>query len=182
MARTYDDACFTCGRLVLREEGVAFRDGRIADLPCFVNGASEKHHISPDASSVQPNQRLFGVYVLIVDDNNSTLEVVRAALEYSGAFVCTATDATEGKAMLREVHPHVIVSDIAMPNDGLEIVREVIMFATETGLVVPAVAISAGADGRDHLREAGFAAFIPKPLDPFVLADVVAKLAQGRKK
>jgi CheY-like chemotaxis protein len=35
---------------------------------------------------------------------------------------------------------------------------------------------------RDHLREAGFAAFLPKPFDPFVLADVVAQLHQGRRR
>lgn len=78
--------------------------------------------------------------------------------------------------MLREIHPHVLVTDITMPHDGIEMVREVIRFAAETDLVIPAVAISAGADGREHLREAGFDAFLPKPLDPFVLADVVAKL------
>jgi CheY-like chemotaxis protein len=172
MAPPRDD-CFICGKLVLRHHGVAFHEGRITDLACYLDGTAT-------TASLPPNQRLLGVHVFIVDDNEATRDLLRAALEYAGAFVTTAMDATQGKAMLREARPHVLVSDIAMPNDGLEIVREVIRFAAETELVIPAVAISGGGDGRDHLREAGFAALLPKPFDPLVLAQVVAKLAQGR--
>jgi CheY-like chemotaxis protein len=173
------DHCLTCGRLVLRDQGVAFRDGGIIDLPCFLEGKPEPlTHGAP----APPNQTLLGVHVCVVEDDGRVRELLCAVLEYSGGFVTTAKDATEGKAMLRDVHPHVLVTDISMPNDGLEMVREVIVFAAETGLVVPAVAISGSRDGRDHLREAGFAAFIPKPLDPFVLAVVVAKLHQERRK
>lgn len=174
MARTYDDTCLTCGKLVPRYQGVAFRDGRIVDLPCYLDGTPDTH--ASRRTSVPPNQRLLGVHVLVIDDHEGGLELLRTALEYSGAFVTTATGTLEGKAILREVRPHVLVTDIAMPNNGLEMVRDVIVFAAETGIVIPTVAISAGGDGRHHLREAGFAAFIPKPLDPFVLAEVVAKL------
>jgi CheY-like chemotaxis protein len=166
------DDCVICGKLVRQNQGVAFQAGRIADLPCYLDGTATM-------ASLPPHQRLLGVHVFVVDDNEITRDLLQAALEYSGAFVTTAMDATEGKAMLRQTRPHVLVSDIAMPNDGLEIVREVIRFAAEAGLVIPAVAISGDGDGRDHLREAGFAAFLPKPFDPFVLAEVVAKLAQG---
>jgi len=179
MASTRDD-CLACGRLVPQHQGVAFQDGRILDLVCYTDGPIAQR--VSRAASVPANQRLLGVHVLVMDDSETTLDVLRAALEYSGGFVTTVADATEGRAMLREIHPHVLVTDISMPPDGLETVREVIVFATETGLVIPAVAISAGADGREHLREAGFAAFLPKPLDPFVLVDVVAKLHQERRR
>lgn len=178
MASTRDE-CLTCGNLVPHHQGVAFRDGRIIDLACYVDGAVSTHAARP---AVLANQRLLGVHVLVLDHSQNTLELLRSALEYSGAFVTTAEGALDGQAILREVQPHVLVTDIAMPHDGMEMVRQVMLFAKETGLVVPAVAISAGRDGRDHLREAGFAAFLPKPLDPFVLADVVAKLHQQRRR
>jgi len=174
------DDCLTCGRLIPHHQGVAFRDGRIVDLVCYIDGPAAAHTSGPPIAAA--NQKLLGVHVLVMDDSQMTLELLRAALEYTGAFVTTVTDATEGRAMLREIHPHVLVTDIAMPHDGLEVVRQIIVFAAETGLVIPAVAISAGADGREHLREAGFAAFLPKPLDPFVLADVIARLHQERRK
>lgn len=173
------DNCLTCGKLVPRDQGVAFRDGRIIDLVCYVDGPPAARMSDP--SSVPAHRKLLGVHVMIVDDSQTTLELLRAALEYTGAFVTTVGDASEGRAVLRAVRPHVLVSDIAMPHDGLELVRQVIVFAAETGHVIPAVAISGGADGREHLRDAGFAAFLPKPLDPLVLADVVAKLHQERR-
>jgi CheY-like chemotaxis protein len=178
MASTRED-CLTCGKFVPQSHAVAFHDGRIIDLVCYIDGLPAAHVSRP--ASVPANKKLIGVHALVMDDSETTLELLRAALEYCGAFVTTAADATEGRAMLREIHPHVLVTDIAMPHDGLEMVRQVIVFAAETGLVIPAVAISAGADGREHLREAGFAAFLPKPLDPFVLADVVAKLHSERR-
>jgi CheY-like chemotaxis protein len=178
MASMRDD-CSACGNLVPQHQGVAFRDGRIVDLACYIDGptAERVSHAAP----IPANQRLLGVHILVMDDSEMTLDLLRAALEYSGGFVTTVADAAEGRAMLREIHPHVLVTDIAMPHDGLEMVREVIAFAAEKGLLIPAVAISAGADGREHLRDAGFAAFLPKPLDPFVMADVVAKLHQEQR-
>ena len=179
MAATRDD-CLTCGILIPHQQGVVFRDGRILDLVCYLDGAATAH--TPRPAFLPANQRLVGVHVLVLDDAASTVDLLRAALEYCGAFVTTAENAIEGQAVLQQVRPHVLVSDIAMPHDGLEMVRQVILFAAETGVVIPAVAISASADGRDHLRKAGFAAFVPKPLDLFVLADVVARLHEERRK
>ena len=179
MASTRDD-CLTCGKPVPQNHGVAFQDGRIIDLSCYIDGLPAARVFRP--ASVPADQKLLGVHVLVMDDSETILELLRAALEYCGGFVTTIADATEGRAMLQDIHPHVLVTDIAMPHDGLEMVRQVITFAAETGLVIPAVAISAGADGREHLREAGFAAFLPKPFDPLLLADVVAKLDRERRK
>ena len=162
------EECLTCGNVVPHDRGVVFRERRFVDLYCFLEGPVR----SP---SVPVNQRLLGVHVLLVDDNESTLELFRAALEYCGALVTTA-DALDGEAILRQISPHVLVSDIAMPYDGLETMRQVRLFSAKTSRVIPEIAISGSRRDRHHLREAGFAAFLPKPLDPFVLADVVAKL------
>ena len=100
-----------------------------------------------------------------------TREMLRAALEYCGGFITLAASVGEGKAILREIRPRVIVSDISMPDNGYELVRDVLAFAVETGLRIPAVAITGSRDSRQHATEVGFAAFITKPLDPFTLRD-----------
>jgi CheY-like chemotaxis protein len=64
-----------------------------------------------------------------------------------------------------------------MPDNGYELVRDVLAFAAETGLVIPAVAITGSRDSRQHAKDAGFTAFITKPLDPFMLARVIERLA-----
>jgi len=45
--------------------------------------------------------------------------MLRVALEYCGALVTTAASAEEANRVLATLRPHVLVSDIAMPDDGL---------------------------------------------------------------
>jgi CheY-like chemotaxis protein len=170
-----------CGICTLRvdpPDGIAFlEDGGVAHVPCYIreDGAAAPLK-DPSASDF-----LRSVHVLVVEDNEDTLQLIKSSFEYSGAFVTGAIDATSGKRLLREVVPHVIISDISMPDDGLELVAEVLAFGKEIGLRIPAIAITAGSDAVDHLRKAGFAAFIAKPLDPLVLTVIVERLARGRR-
>jgi len=64
-----------------------------------------------------------------------------------------------------------------MPGNGFALVRDLLAFVAASSLVIPAVAITGLHDTLDHARQAGFAAFITKPLDPFMLAVVVARMA-----
>jgi CheY-like chemotaxis protein len=172
------DTCSACERLIPYGGGAAFEGGETLHIACYLSGGVET---MPSAEAVnRADQQLLGVHVLLVEDDASTTELLTAALEYSGAFVTNAGDVEAGKALLRQFRPHVIVSDISMPHDGFEVVRDVIAFAAASGLRVPAVAILATRDGRQRLRDAGFSAFICQPFDPFLLTAVVEKLAQGR--
>jgi CheY-like chemotaxis protein len=169
------DTCPACRQSIVPGDGGTFVDGDVIHLGCYVSNELEQHTgrgISRDS--------LLGIHVLIVDDRAATREMLRAALEYCGGFITLAASVDEGKMVLREIRPHVIVSDISMPDNGFELVRDVLAFAVETGWRIPAVAITGSRDSRQHAREAGFAAFITKPLDPFTLALVVGRLAMSR--
>ena len=167
--------CGICTLAIAPRDGVAFLDGdQIAHVPCYITNPAGAPLKDPAARDF-----LSGVHVLIVEDNVDALELLKAAFEHSGAFVTTADNATLGMSLLREVVPHVIVSDISMPDDGLELVAEVLAFGRELGSKIPAIAITAAADPVDGLRRAGFAAYIAKPLDPFALTVVAEKLARN---
>jgi CheY-like chemotaxis protein len=127
------------------------------------------------AASPISRDMLIGIHVLVVENSATTREMLRAAMEYCGAFVTLASSVAEGKAIFREVRPCVIVSDISMPNSGVELVRD----AIETAFKIPSIAITTARDSREQAKEAGFAAFVLKPLDPFVLVLVVKPLAKG---
>ena len=175
MAHTLE-TCLVCTLPVLPGDGAAFLRGHATHVACYVDGYGDGR-----ASAEEPvvsRDLLLGIHVLIVEDNDSSREMLQAAFEYCGAFVTVATSADQAKAMLREVRPRAIVSDISMPHDGFELIRDVLAFATESGLTVPAVAITGRRDQRDQLCAAGFAAFIAKPIDPFVLASLVEKLTR----
>ena len=116
---------------------------------------------------------LEGVHVLVVEDTDDYRELLRMALEYCGALVTTAASAEEAKRILDSIRPHVLVSDIGMPDDGLELIREVKAVAQTKGLNIPAIAITAYRDRRE-----GFADLVEKPLDPIALCGVVRRHAQ----
>lgn len=127
-----------------------------------------------------PLGELVGVHVLVVEDTDDSREMLRVALEYCGALVTTAASATEAKRILENLRPHVLVSDIAMPDDGLELIREVKAIAEKKGIHIPAIAVTAYAyEGRrDELLAEGFAELVEKPLDPIELCGVIHRHAQ----
>lgn len=176
MRRT-SDTCFACERLIPDGGGAAFDGGQIRHIACYLDG--EDATVPRHETLSRADQHLVGVHVLLVGDDASTAELLTAALEYCGAFVTHAADVDASRAVLRQFRPHVIVSDISMPHDGFEVVRDVIAFAAASGVRVPAVAILTARNGRERLREAGFSAFICRPFDPFLLSAVVDKLAKS---
>src|SRR4029077_14406342 len=99
---------------------------------------------------------LEGVHVLIVDDSDDSREIIRIALEYCGALVTTADSAERAKGLLSEVRPHVLVTDIHMPDDGLRLIREVKAVAQTKGIQVPTIAITAHRFRREELLAEGF--------------------------
>ena len=105
---------------------------------------------------------LAGVHVLVVEDTDDS----------------RAASAEEAKRVLESLRPHVLVSDIGMPDDGLELIREVKTVARTKGLHIPAIGITAYQDRREELLAEGFVELIEKPLDPLALCAVVRRHAQ----
>jgi CheY-like chemotaxis protein len=125
-------------------------------------------------------RNLVDVRVLVVDDDEATLEFLAAALGYCGAQVTVATSAAEALAALAGARPDVVVSDIAMQgHDGYWLLREIRKVDDPVLSQVPVVA--ATAYGRVHSQErtraAGFAAHISKPVDPDTLCRIVGAAA-----
>jgi CheY-like chemotaxis protein len=122
---------------------------------------------------------LTGVHVLIVEDTDDSREMLKIALEYCGALVTAVDSAEAAKRLLREIRPHVLVTDIAMPDDGIEVIREVMAFAEANGLRIPTIAITAHRDRRQELMGEGFIELVEKPLDPIALCAVIRQHAQA---
>jgi signal transduction histidine kinase/DNA-binding response OmpR family regulator len=123
---------------------------------------------------------LYGVRVLIVDDEPDAREVIGQILRRCGADTAAAGSTREALAVLGRERPDVLLSDIAMPDeDGYELIRQVRALPPEEGGGLPAVALTAYA--RDEDRQiaiaAGFQAHLVKPVEPIVLASAVAGLA-----
>jgi two-component system cell cycle response regulator len=64
--------------------------------------------------------------LLVVDDNDDNLELIRARLASRGYRVDVAGDGETALAMVREAPPELILLDIMMPGiDGLEVLRRI---------------------------------------------------------
>jgi PAS domain S-box-containing protein len=123
---------------------------------------------------------LDGVRVLLVDDLAEARELITFALVNSGAEVRTADSAAEGLSVLREWRPDVILSDIAMPSeDGYAFIRKVRKLSEEKGGTIPAAALTAYVGSKERLKsiEAGYQAYITKPVEWSELIMIVATLA-----
>lgn len=123
---------------------------------------------------------LSGYRILVVDDNEDSLEVTGLTLEVSGAGVQMARSVEEALVLLRGGPPSVLVSDLSMPGeDGYSLCRRLRALPAPYS-TLPAVALSGFASEADRVaaREAGFTIHLAKPVEPAHLVAVVASLAE----
>ncbi len=127
---------------------------------------------------------LDGIRVLLVDDEPDARELLRAVLERDGAEVTTAASAREALAFVDTYRPHVLVSDIGMPEmDGYDLIRQVRALPGGAGGKLVAGALTAYGSERDSRQalEAGFQLHVPKPVTPSELVSMVARLDAMRE-
>jgi CheY-like chemotaxis protein len=135
---------------------------------------------SLDIADRRPAVRLDGVHVLVVDDEADARRVLVLVLERAGAVVTTADSARAAIAVLSEARPHVLVSDLGMPEqDGLDLIRQ-LRDDGHGATDLPAVALTAFVQKDDaHVAlSAGYQVHLPKPVDSHALTAVIARLAQ----
>lgn len=119
--------------------------------------------------------------VLVIDDDELTLEILRTILDLEEFDVLTAPDGESALAMIEEGElPDVVVCDVMMPGiDGFEVCRQ-LKAGDRTGHL-PVVLLTAKAldkDRRDGF-EAGCDAYLTKPFSPLELIDELTKLGLG---
>jgi PAS domain S-box-containing protein len=125
--------------------------------------------------------RLDGMRVLVVDDEQDTREMLKAGLGQCGAEVTTAHSAAEALREMEKAPPDVLISDIGMPDqDGYSLILEVRSLPAGRGGNVPAIALTAYARTEDRLQalRAGYQMHVTKPVELTELAAVVASLAK----
>ncbi|MEO8457304.1 MAG: response regulator [Chloroflexota bacterium] len=111
--------------------------------------------------------------VLVIDDDQALLRMLRLSLASAGVNVVTASDGLIGLERLKEHGFDVILLDLQMPNmDGRAFYREMRNRGYDTNVVI----VSAyGAE--EAKRELNAAAAMPKPLDPDQLVETVQRVA-----
>ncbi|HEY0369541.1 MAG TPA: ATP-binding protein [Chthoniobacterales bacterium] len=130
-----------------------------------------------------PSNSLRGVHVMVVDDEASVRDLVALTLAKCGASVTVASSVGDALGLMPNLHPDVIVSDIAMPGiDGYEFVRRLRELESARGAEIPIIALSAYAslDDRRRSLEHGFDQHLSKPVDPTELVRTIAKTREEK--
>ena len=104
--------------------------------------------------------------ILVIEDNQMNMMLVRDLLQLEGFNVLEAPDAETGIQLAREQLPDLILMDIQLPGmDGLQAAR--IIGRDPVLKDIPVVALTSYAMKGDEVmaKEAGCAGYIIKPLD-----------------
>ncbi|HEX8557548.1 MAG TPA: ATP-binding protein [Pyrinomonadaceae bacterium] len=153
---------------------------RQAGAPLFGEPRAGGGTPRPSVPGGEARRAAAGLRVLLVDDDEDTLEVLSTFLRRAGAEVATASSAGEALAALGRTRHDVIVADIGMPEvDGYELLRRVRSLDEGLGGRTPAVALTAyaGEGDRDRALRVGFQEHMAKPAEPDELLRVIERLA-----
>jgi PAS domain S-box-containing protein len=167
------------GTIEAKSAGLGHGATFVVKLPLVpVHSREDDGHRESQRSEQNIKLELTGIKVLVVDDEPDSAEVVKRILERNGATVRTADCVDSGVEVFEGFEPHVLVSDIGMPeHDGYELITRI--RALPRGRRTAAVALTALARSEDRARSlrAGFQMHIAKPVEAIELTAAVLNLA-----
>ena len=121
--------------------------------------------------------------ILIVEDNEKNMKLVRDILQHAGHATLEAATGREGVRLALEGRPDLVLMDIQLPDiDGITALRQIRAEPLLDATPVLAVSASVMPDEQQKIVTSGFDAFIIKPINLKQFRDTVKLfLTQGRK-
>lgn len=119
--------------------------------------------------------------VLIIEDNDRNLELVRDILQAKGYRTLEAGTAEDGLEIARGQAPDLILMDIQLPGmSGIEALKVLRDDPATAALSVVAITASVMKSDRDQIMRAGFDGFIEKPITVRSFLEVVEGALQAK--
>jgi two-component system chemotaxis response regulator CheY len=110
--------------------------------------------------------------ILLIDDDEMTLMMLRAILTDAGYTVTATADGPRGIDLYKELRPELVLLDIGLPGmSGMQVLRELRRFDPEANVIV-----ISGYTSQASVREAmknGARKFLEKPVDGKKLVETV---------
>jgi two-component system cell cycle response regulator DivK len=122
-----------------------------------------------------------GKKVLIIEDNEQNLYLMRFLLEKNGFMVVDATDGPKGIHAACTQQPDLILLDIQLPGmDGYSVACELRNLAALKTTPIIAVTSYAMVGDREKALNSGATDYIEKPINPFTFVEQIRRhLAAG---
>ena len=118
-----------------------------------------------------------GELILIVEDNEKNLKLVRDVLQFQGYETLEASTAEEGLAIAHAREPALILMDIHLPGmNGITAFQRLRREPSTRRIPVLALTAQAMAQEKEELLAAGFDGFLSKPINLKEFLAVTRKL------
>jgi DNA-binding response OmpR family regulator len=118
--------------------------------------------------------------VLVADDDKMLSQMLCTILREAGHKPTPAFDSVQAMMhAMRQPAPHLVLLDIAMPGgSGLDLLTK-LKKSTKTK-DIPIIVISGNTETQtpEHARTLGAARFVPKPVDPGTLLQVISEVME----
>ena len=118
--------------------------------------------------------------ILVVEDNERNLKLLRDVLEYAGYDVRVARTGEDGVALAVKEPPALVLMDLQLPGiDGMEALRRLRENPRTADIPVVAVTAQAMKQDRERALEAGFNGYVEKPISVRAFPDQVRSFLSG---
>jgi len=113
--------------------------------------------------------------MVIIDDNEGSLELLSTALAREGLRIITAQDPEEGLDAIFREHPDIVLTDLVMPGiTGLEVVERVVEFDPAIDVILMTAHYSS--ESAVEAIQKGASDYLNKPVSISALRERIAKL------
>ena len=166
------------GSIRAASEGIGHGCEIAVILPLIAADVSSPSSVPEQPTKPQESGRLDGMKILVTDDEPDTREAIATLLSSLGATVLRASCAAETISTLSTQAVDLLLCDIAMPvTDGYCLIRQLRAGAYPH---LSAIALSAFARQQDRQRayDAGFDAYLAKPVTAQRLVEAIRELAE----
>jgi two-component system cell cycle response regulator DivK len=118
--------------------------------------------------------------ILVVDDNERNLKLLRDVLEYAGYDVRVARTGEDGVTLAVSEPPDLVLMDLQLPGiDGIEALRQLRESPRTADIPVVAVTTLAMKQDRERALEAGFDGYVEKPISVRAFPDQMRGFLSG---
>jgi DNA-binding response OmpR family regulator len=121
--------------------------------------------------------------VLVVDDEDNIIELIRLGLRYEGFQVETASDGEQGIALAQRINPDLVILDVMMPGiDGIEVCRR--LRSNPTTRDVPVIMLTAKDEVGDRILglQTGADDYLTKPFDFYELLERIKAILRRQSR
>ena len=120
--------------------------------------------------------------ILIVEDNEKNMKLVRDVLQFKGYTTLEAMTGGEGVRLAKEHKPDVVLMDIQLPDiDGITALAQIREYPELQRIPVIAVSASVMPDEQQRIVASGFDAYVTKPINVKDFLGVVERFARKPK-